>query len=262
MGRRDDYDSIGRGYAFYRRADPQIARQVLAALGDAETVVNVGAGTGSYEPRHMTVTAVEPSLEMIRQRPPDAAPAVRAVAEQLPFADGAFDASLAVLTIHHWRDQAMGMAEMRRVARRRVVILTWDIEAGALFWLAAHYFPQIIAFDAARFRPVREFAEALKAKAFTVPIPRDCQDGFLAAFWARPEEYLDPRRRAAMSCFAQLPQDTIKEGLTRLTKDLETGEWDRRFGALRISESIDAGYRLLVTQLGGPAIHHADGARR
>jgi len=130
MSRSGDYDRIGRGYSLSRRPDPRVAQQILDALGDAATVVNVGAGTGSYEPRHLAVTAVEPSLEMIRQRPRDAAPVVRALAERLPFADHCFDAALAVLTIHHWRDQSNGLAEMRRVARRRIVILTWDVAMG------------------------------------------------------------------------------------------------------------------------------------
>lgn len=200
---RGAYDLIGRGYALNRRPDPRISRQILDALGDATTVVNVGAGAGSYEPRDLAVTAVEPSIEMIRQRPAGAAPVMRAIAEQLPFADGSFDASLAVLTIHHWRDQALGLAEMRRVSRRRAVILTWDIRTGAKFWLTAHYFPEITVFDSTRFASIEKLATDLGgAKVIVVSVPRDCQDGFLAAFWARPEEYLDPRRRAAMSGFA------------------------------------------------------------
>ncbi len=250
MNRSGDYDTIGRGYALNRRADPRVARQILDGLGDAATVVNVGAGTGSYEPRHLAVTAVEPSIEMIRQRPPGAAPVVRAIAEQLPFADHSFDASLAVLTIHHWRDLPGGLAEMRRVARRRVVILTWDAAAGDSFWLTAYYFPQITAFDSTRFGPIDELADALgRAKVIPVPVPRDCQDGFLAAFWARPEEYLDPRRRAAMSGFAQIPQEAIESDLERLARDLRAGAWDRRFGELRTRESLDVGYRLLIADV-------------
>jgi len=244
------YDTIGLGYSLNRRADPRIAGQILDALGDAATVVNVGAGTGSYEPRDLAVTAVEPSIEMIRQRPSGAAPVVRAIAEQLPFADGSFDASLAVLTMHHWRDQALGLAEMRRVARRRVVIMTWDIEAGARFWLTAHYLPEITAFDSTRFGPIDELADDLGARVIAVPVPSDCRDGFLAAFWARPEEYLDPRRRAAMSCFAQIPQEAIEGGLERLARDFRNGEWDRRFGELRSLETLDAGYRILIADVG------------
>lgn len=245
------YDTIGRGYSQSRRADPRIARQIVEALGDAGTVVNLGAGAGSYEPRHLAVTAVEPSIEMIGQRPPDTAPVVRAIAEQLPFADHSFDASLAVLTIHHWRDQRRGLAEMRRVARRRVVILTWDIAAGATFWLTAHYFPEIMVFDSTRFGPIDELADTLGgAKVIPVPVPRDCHDGFLAAFWATPEEYLDPQRRAAMSVFAQIPRKEVKSGLERLARDLRDGTWDRRFGGLRTRDSLDAGYRLLIAGAG------------
>jgi SAM-dependent methyltransferase len=250
MNKSGDYDTIGRGYALNRRADPRVARQILDALGDAATVVNVGAGTGSYEPRHLVVTAVEPSIEMIGQRPPGAAPVVRAIAEQLPFADHSFDASLAVLTIHHWRDLPGGLAEMRRVARRRVVILTWDVAAGDSFWLTAHYFPDITAFDSSRFGTIDELADALGgAKVIPVPVPRDCQDGFLGAFWARPEEYLDSCRRAAISGFAQIPHDTIESGLERLARDLRGGAWDRRFGELRTRESLDAGYRLVIADV-------------
>jgi SAM-dependent methyltransferase len=162
------YDTIGRGYSLHRKGDPRLAKQILKALGDAETLLNVGAGTGSYEPSHLAVTAVEPSLEMIRQRPPEAAPALRAVAERLPFKSRSFDASLAVLTIHHWRDLARGLAEMQRVARQRVVILTWDIEAGSSFWLTAHYFPEITLFDSTRFHSADDLARGLGAKVIPV----------------------------------------------------------------------------------------------
>jgi SAM-dependent methyltransferase len=249
MNKTGDYDTIGRGYALNRRADPRVAQQILDALGDAATVVNVGAGTGSYEPRHLAVTAVEPSIEMIAQRPPGSEPVVRAIAEQLPFADHSFDASLAVLTIDHWRDLPLGLAEMRRVARRRVVILTWDVAAGDSFWLTAHYFPEITAFDSTRFDPIDELADTLgRTKVIPVAIPRDCQDGFLAAFWARPEHYLDPRRRAAISGFAQIPQQSVESGLERLARDLRAGAC-RRFGELRTRESLDAGYRLLIADV-------------
>jgi SAM-dependent methyltransferase len=255
MNSRGDYDRIGRGYSLHRRADPRIARQILDALGDASTVVNIGAGTGSYEPRHLAVTSVEPSAEMIRQRPLNAAPVVRAMAERLPSRDDSFDASLALLTIHHWRDLTEGLGEMRRVARRRIVILTWDIAAGASFWLTAHYFPEIIAFDANRIVPIDELVDVLGgAKVLPVPIPRDCQDGFLAAYWARPEEYLAPQRRAAISVFSQMPEAAVKAGLIRLSRDLGSGVWDERFGELRTRESLDAGYRLLIAEVTTPAV--------
>ena len=245
-----DYDSIGRGYSLLRSADPRLARQIWQALGNATSVLNVGAGTGSYEPRHLAVTAVEPSIEMIRQRQSGAAPVVRSIAEQLPFTDHSFDASLAILTIHHWRDLPRGLAEMQRVARQRVVILTWDIAAGASFWLTADYFPEITAFDSTRFGPIDGLADALgRTTVIPVPVPRDCQDGFLGAFWARPEEYLDPRRRAAMSGFAQIPGKAVERGLEHLIRDLRTGAWDRRYGELRTRNSLDVGYRLLVADV-------------
>ena len=143
MGTAPVYDEIGRSYTVTRRPDPRIARAIDTALGDARSVVNVGAGAGSYEPSHLRVTAVEPSPAMIRQRPSAAAPVVRAVAEHLPFADTSFDAALAVLTLHHWTDRAGGLAELARVARRRVVILTWDPSCRDLFWLTTEYFPAI-----------------------------------------------------------------------------------------------------------------------
>lgn len=249
MNTNGDYDKIGHGYALTRQPDPRIASQILDALGDAATVLNVGAGAGSYEPRHLKVTAVEPSMQMIAQRPPNSPPVVRALAEHLPFADRSFDASMAVLTIHHWRDLPGGLAEMRRVARRRIVILTWDIRAADTFWLTAHYFPEVTALDETRFGPIDDLADAMGgAKVIPVPVPRDCTDGFLAAFWARPEEYLDPRRRAAMSPFAIIPQESFQSGLERLTNDLKTGAWDQRFGELRTRETLDAGYRLLVAE--------------
>jgi SAM-dependent methyltransferase len=175
---------------------------------------------------------------------------VRAIAEQLPFADHSFDASLAVLTIHHWRDLPRGLAEMRRVARRRVVILTWDLAAGRSFWLTKHYFPEITAFDSTRFGPIDELADGLgHAQVIPVPVPRDCEDGFLGAFWARPEEYLDPRQRAAMSGFAQIPQAAIESGLEPLARDLRSGAWHRRFGKMLARDSLDLGYRLLIADI-------------
>jgi SAM-dependent methyltransferase len=187
---------------------------------------------------------------MIGQRPPGASPVVRAIAEQLPFADHSFDASLAVLKIHHWRDLPKGLAELRRVARRRVVILTWDITASDSFWLTAEYFPEIAIFDSTRHCTIDELADGLgRAKVIPVPVPRDCQDGFLAGFWARPEEYLDPRRRAAMSGFAQLSRQAYKSGLERLACDLQSGAWHQRFGKLLARESLDIGYRLLIADV-------------
>jgi SAM-dependent methyltransferase len=245
------YDRIGRGYADSRRPDPRIARQILQALGDARTIVNVGAGTGSYEPEHLGVVAVEPSIEMIRQRRAGASPVVQARAERLPFRDRSFDAAMALLTIHHWSDLAAGLAELRRVARRRVAILTWDLEVGANFWLTAHYLPALVEFDAGRFTAIGEVARLLGgAQILPVVVPGDCVDGFFAAFWKRPEAYLDPDVRRGMSNFAQMPPEALQSGLARLADDLRSGRWDEQFGALRKLESLDLGYRLVVAEFG------------
>lgn len=241
-----DYDAMAAGYAAARRSDPRIQAAIDAALGDAATVVNIGAGTGSYEPRGRTVVAVEPSPEMIAHRLPGAAPVVQATAEALPFADGEFDAAMAVLTIHHWRDQDRGLAEMRRVAPRRV-ILTWDPDAGEGFWLAPDYLPELLDLDRPRFRPTQELLASLGGGTLdAVRIPHDCADGFLAAYWRRPEAYLDPAVRAGISSFAVLDATTVARALRRLAADLANGAFWERHADLRDAESFDAGYRLLT----------------
>lgn len=184
---------------------------------------------------------------MIRQRPPGAAPVVRAVAEALPFGSRAFDVALAVLTLHHWTDWRQGIAEMKRVARR-VVVFAFDVKALDDFWLTKTYFPGIIDLDRMRSPSIAEIeAELGDCSREQVPIPHDCVDGFLAAFWRRPEEYLDPGVRASMSGFAQLDQRAVGQGVERLEADLKSGAWERRFGDLRSLSALDAGYRLLAT---------------
>jgi SAM-dependent methyltransferase len=243
------YDQIGRGYAATRRPDPRIARAILDALGDCRSLVNVGAGAGSYEPGQLRVVAVEPAPAMIRQRPPSAAPVVRAVAEQLPFARASFDAALAVLTVHHWSDRAAGLAELDRVARRRVVILTWDPACRDAFWLTTEYLPAIVDFDLPRFPTLGEIARSLGPfDVRPVPVPHDCQDGFLGAFWRRPEAYIDPEVRKAISGFSLLRPELADAGLARLADDLGSGAWERRFGHLRNQETADLGYRIIVAE--------------
>jgi SAM-dependent methyltransferase len=243
------YDVIGTGYVATRRAEPRIASAINAALGDAASVVNVGAGAGSYEPADRAVVAVEPSCEMISQRPKGRASVVQAVAEELPFPDGAFDAALAVLTLHHWHDRRGGLAELARVARR-VVILTWDPVCRDSFWLTTEYLPEIIEFDLPRFPPLAEISGWLGGWSETrvLPIPHDCADGFLGAFWRRPHAYLDPAVRGAISSFAQIPAARMEMGLARLAGDLRSGRWADRFGQLREQDSVDLGYRLLVAE--------------
>jgi SAM-dependent methyltransferase len=246
----DPYEMFGRGYAPRRRPDPRIARLINDALGGARTVLNVGAGTGSYEPRGRQVIAVEPSRVMIDQRPPGSAPVVQAFAENLPFADGAFDVGLAILTVHHWKDPARGLAELRRVSRRQV-ILTWDQAVMARFWLVADYLPEIAEAerDMAAADTIGALMEAAghPAEASVVPVPADCIDGFLAAYWSRPEAYLDPAARAAISSLARLDPDRLAQATARLADDLATGRWRARRGALLQAETCDVGYRLLTT---------------
>lgn len=238
------YDRIGVDYADLRRPDPRIAAAIDAALGPARTVVNVGAGTGSYEPADRLVTAVEPSAAMIRQRPPGAAPVVQAAAEALPFADQSFDAAMAILTIHHWHDPARGCAELRRVARGPVVLLSFDPAARP--WLT-DYFPQLAALDERQMPALSDY-ERWFGHVGIAPllVPHDCSDGFLYAFWRRPDAYLDPRLRRGSSSFWAL--DDPAPGLARLADDLASGEWDRRHGQLRALDAYDAGYRLVVAE--------------
>lgn len=247
------YDVIGHGYARQRRPDPRIAALLTAALGDAHSILNVGAGAGSYEPRDRPVVAVDPSAVMLAQREPDAAPAVRARAEALPFADGQFDGVIALLTLHHWTDAGAGLAECVRVARDCVVLLTWDPMAGA-FWLVDEYFPAFFEVDRRRFPPVAAyqamFGSAARVEVTPVPVPRDCVDGFLGAYWARPAAYLDAQVRAGISSFSR---PGAERGLARLAADLASGRWHIRHGHLLELDALDLGYRLVVARLPRPA---------
>jgi SAM-dependent methyltransferase len=239
------YDTIGIGYRALRRPDPRIAATIIDALGPATSVVNVGAGAGSYEPTDRLVVAVEPSREMIGQRPAVAAPVVQASATALPFRTGAFDAALAVLTVHHWPDRARGLAELRRVVRDRVVILTWEPDA-APFWLIEDYFPELVAIDREIFSTRGEMERDLGPVEWRpVPIPHDCVDGFLGAYWRRPHAYLDPAVRGAISTFSKIGD--VEPGLARLRNDLENGAWTRRHGPLLTRPEVDLGYRLVVS---------------
>jgi SAM-dependent methyltransferase len=247
------YDTIGRNYARQRRPDPRIAAPLTAALGSARSVLNVGAGAGSYEPSDRPVVAVEPSAVMLAQRPPGAAPAVQARAEALPFPDRAFDAVTAILTIHHWVDRAGGLAECARVARERVVLLTWD-PAVDTFWLSREYLPSILEEDRGMFPPMAAYAQAFgpgaRVEVREVPVPHDCVDGFLGAYWARPAAYLDPTVQAGISSFARPGAEAeTAAGLERLRDDLASGAWDARHGHLLATDALDIGYRLVVADL-------------
>jgi len=218
----------------------------VAALGDATTVVNVGAGSGSYEPGDRVVVAVEPSAVMLSQRPLGAAPALRAVAEALPFPDDAVDVAMAVLTVHHWSDVGHGLAELRRVARRQVVF-GFDPSRQLDLWFTAEYVPAAAAMEEGRAPSVDELSERLGGATIeSVPIPHDCSDGFLGAYWRRPEAYLDPDVRASISSLAQLDPPDVEPGIERLADDLESGAWHERHGALLELDELELGYWLLV----------------
>jgi SAM-dependent methyltransferase len=240
------YDDIGRGYRGQRRPDPRVAAAIAQALGEAATVVNVGAGTGSYEPSDRRVVAVEPSAAMIAQRPPGSAPVVQASALALPLPDRSFAAALAVLTVHHWPDRARGLAELARVARERVVLFTWD-PATPGFWLVDEYFPEIWAIDRPIFPTLDELRRVLgTVEVRPVPVPADCTDGFLGAYWRRPTAYLDPVVRSAMSTFAKLRD--ADGGIARLRADLADGSWHRRHADLLDRSELDLGYRLVAAR--------------
>lgn len=237
------YDTIGIDYAQLRKPDPRIAAQIERALGAARTVLNVGAGAGSYEPADRAVTALEPSAEMINQRPVGAAPAMQGSAGEIPFPDQSFDAVMGVLTIHHWPDQQQGIREMCRVARERVVLLTFDPAARP--WLT-DYLPELAALDEAAMPSLETLADWLGPVAIEpVLVPQDCTDGFLYAYWRRPAAYLDPRIRKGSSSFWKIAE--AEAGIARLAEDLASGAWEQRYGALLAEDSYDAGYRLIVS---------------
>ena len=247
------YDVIGRSYTATRTTDPRIAAAIWDALGDARTVLNVGAGTGNYEPPDRDVTAVEPSAVMIAQRPPGAAPAVQAAAEALPFEDASFDAAMAVLTLHHWTDWRAGIEEMRRVARR-VVVLSWDPSFAGRLWVSADYFPELIDEDVRLFPSLADQAGVVRAlRVLAVSIPADCRDGFYGAHWRRPEAYLDPVVRAGISTMAKRSAGELDPGLARLADDIRTGAWAERHADLLELDELDLGYRLLVSGEGAAA---------
>ncbi|MCK2215659.1 class I SAM-dependent methyltransferase [Actinomadura sp. ATCC 31491] len=241
------YDTIGATYTVTRRTEPRIAARIWAALGGARTVLNVGAGTGSYEPPDRDVTAVEPSALMRAQRPECAARCVAASAESLPFEDGSFDAAMAVSTVHHWPDPVAGLREMRRVARR-VVVFTFD--GGAewwreRFWLTRDYLPEVAGLLSG-WPQLAVLADAIGARAEPVPVPWDCADGFFEAHWRRPEVYLDERVRRGVSVWARLGPDVERRAVRDLRDDLASGRWAERNRDLLSLDAADLGLRLLV----------------
>ena len=239
------YDMIGVNYAATRRTDARIAAQIWAALGDAETVLNVGAGPGSYEPADREVIAVEPSAVMRAQRPAGAARCVAAGAESLPFADESFDVAMAVATVHHWRDPVGGLREMKRVARR-VVVFTCDTSERSWrgrFWLTRDYLPEVAASPEGL---ATRLARAIGARMEPVPIPWDCADGFFEAYWRRPEAYLDEHVRRGISVWSAVGQEAEQRAVRKLCEDLESGRWAERNRALLELEEAELGLRLLI----------------
>ena len=240
------YDSIGVTYTVTRSTEPRIAARIWAALGDARTVLNVGAGTGSYEPTDCAVTAVEPSALMRAQRPAGAAPCIAGSAENLPFDDQSFDAAMAVSTIHHWQDPIGGLREMRRVARR-VVVFTCDTSDLDVFWLTRDYLPEVASLRACRvLASLTGLAGAVGARMEPVPVPWDCADGFLEAYWRRPEAYLSENVRRGISVWAAVGSDAEQRVVNSLGNDLATGRWAERNRALVDLDAAELGLRLLV----------------
>ncbi|MGO8906835.1 MAG: class I SAM-dependent methyltransferase [Solirubrobacteraceae bacterium] len=245
---RVDYEQHGRSYARHRRPDPRIAQRIHAALGDAQTVLNVGAGTGSYEPTDRWVLAVEPSATMRAQRPAEAAPAISAHAEALPFDDGAVDAAMACVTIHHWEPPDAGLAELRRVSRGPVVVFTFELD-GLPTW-QLDYLAEGVAIERPRFPTIDEVVDALggRTRVERIPTPGDCIDGFFESFWRRPEALLDPSVRSAQSMWALLAPGVEDRIVARLSGALESGAWDAEHGHLRHQESYGGALRLVISE--------------
>lgn len=238
------YDRIGLGYAAVRRPDPRLSDLIESALGRAASVVNVGAGAGSYEPAAALVVAAEPSATMLAQH--HGRHRVRAVAEALPFAAASFEAAMAVMTLHHWPDQRAGLDEMRRVAARQV-LFTWDPEWPRRLWVVEDYLPEIGELERSRFPSLDSVVETLHAHSVVpFPIPWDFVDGYQPAFWRRPEAYLDPVVRAASSTFASLPHSIVESAMARLRRDLASGAWHERHQDLLAANDMDYGYRLVI----------------
>jgi SAM-dependent methyltransferase len=241
------YDSIGTTYTVTRRTEPRIAEQVWAALGEARTVLNVGAGTGSYEPSDLDVTAVEPSAVMRAQRPAGASPCVAAAADSLPFEDQSFDAAMAFATVHHWEDPIAGLREMRRVARRVVVFTHDSSETGwsGRFWLTRDYLPEVADLVAGR-PSLNELAGSIGARVEPVLIPWDCADGFFEAYWRRPEAYLDEQVRRGVSVWARVGPEAEQRAVSSLRDDLASGRWAERNRDLVALDAAELGLRLLI----------------
>ena len=256
MSLRADYDDIGGGYTTTRAEDARLAAAIWDALGDARSVLNVGAGTGHYEPPDREVTALEPSEVMIAQRPPAAAPVIQGSAEDIPFEDHSFDAAMAILSDHHWTRREQGLREMLRVARTRVVLFNADPGSFARFWFSEEYLPEFYDLMADRYREPgvweRELVELLgeRVSFVPVPIPHDCADGFYGAWWKRPQAFLDPRVRAGISVFSRVTPAQVERAVAALEADLQSGAWQKRHRDLLDRDELDLGYRIVVAEVG------------
>jgi SAM-dependent methyltransferase len=240
------YDTIGHGYAAFRQPDPRIAAQIWSAIGDAERIVNIGAGTGSYEDPDRHVVAVEPSMVMVAQRGPTSAPVIRAAAEALPFPDQHFDVAMAMMTIHHWADLRAGLAEMRRVAPRQV-IFSFDPDVHDGLWVFNEYVQASLGLaDAAPLSVVIDVLGPIRVEV--VPTPSDCTDGFASAYWRRPELYLSPEVRGSISAFARVDDALVAPGMAQLERDLASGAWHENHADLMKMDALDAGLRLIITE--------------
>ncbi len=245
-----NYDAYGQTYSFHRQTDPRIAAYVTKALSNAKTILNVGAGSGSYEPNDRYVVALEPSIEMRKQRlANNKIPAINAKADNLPFDDNSFDASMAMVTVHHWPDMAKGLKELRRVTKSQVVIMTFDPNALDNFWNAT-YFPELIAVEKARYPTIDFITQTLggNCEVIEIPIPLDCVDGFQEAFYGRPEAFLQKEVRKAQSAWGFLDEATQNRLVAALEADLESGEWDKKYEHFRTQESFTCALRLVISK--------------
>jgi hypothetical protein len=245
MAKESAYDQIGTSYANVRQSDPRFEAVLYAAVGSGR-LLNVGAGTGSYEPQDRPVVALEPSAVMISQRPKSCAPVVHGVAEALPFGSHSFDVVMAILTVHHWQNRAVGFKELKRVAPRRVV-LTFDHEVLGAIWLLMDYLPEINALDRRRAPSIAEVMDRIEGTTvIALPVPWDCVDGMTIAYWRRPEAYLDHRTHAGGSGLRQIDQAALQRGLSNLESDLRSGRWHERYGHLLDLEELDCGLRIVI----------------
>lgn len=247
------YDEIGRTYTSTRREDPRLAAAIWAALGDAESVLNVGAGAGAYEPRDRKVLALEPSEVMIAQRPEEAAPVMRGSAESIPLRDGSVDAAMAILSDHHWADRREGFEEMRRVARKRVVAFNADPAEFGRYWFTVEYLPGFVGLISPAYQRPGYWEQELRMllgqiRIERVPIPHDCVDGFFGAYWRRPEAFLDENVRNGISVFSAAPPEEVERAITALRSDLDSGLWHERHQDLLDRDELDLGYKLVIAE--------------